>query len=139
MPGTHLRCVALLAVLWAVPAAGQDFAQGRAAFERGDYSAALREWRPLAEQGSSAAQYELGRMYAYGIGVERDFKKARAWYEKAARQGDGRAAYEVGVFYELGRGVWQDERQAAWWFRQGALAGHGPSREKLARYEGFLR
>jgi len=131
--------VIALAVLPALPAAAQDFDVGRSAYARGDYVAALHEWRPLAERGSSAAQFELGRMYAYGVGVERSFKTARKWYEKAARQGDGRAAYEVGVFYELGRGVWQDERQAAYWFRRGALAGDAPSQEKLSRYEGFLR
>jgi uncharacterized protein len=131
--------IAVLAVLPALPVGAQDFDRGRVAFRHGDYAAALREWRPLAEQGSSAAQYRLGVMYAYGVMVERDFKKARHWYEKAARQGDARAAYELGVFYELGRGVWQDERQAAYWFRQGALGGHGPSQEKFSRYERFLR
>jgi len=78
-------------------------------------------------------------MYAHGVMVEKDYKKARAWYEKAARQGHAPAAYELGVLYELGRGVWQDERRAAYWFRQGALAGHGPSQEKLSTYERFLR
>jgi len=131
--------VAALALLLAQPAAGQDLDAGRAAYARGDYAAALHEWQPLAEHGSSEAQYELGRLYAYGIGVERNFKTSRAWYEKAARQGDGRAAYEVGVYYELGRGVFQDERKAAYWFREGAKAGHAPSQEKLTRYAGFLR
>ncbi len=131
--------VAALALLLAQPAEGQDFDAGRAAYARGDYAAALHVWLPLAAQGSSDAQFQLGRMYAYGIGVERNFKTSRAWYEKAARQGDGRAAYEVGVYYELGRGVFQDERKAAYWFREGAKAGHAPSQEKLTRYAGFLR
>jgi uncharacterized protein len=131
--------VAVLAVMPALPVVAQDFDKGRAAYSRGDYAAALHEWRPLAEQGSSAAQYRLGVMYAYGVMVDRDFKKARHWYEKAAQQGDARAAYELGVFYELGRGVWQDERRAAYWFKQGALAGHAPSQEKFTRYEHFLR
>jgi len=139
MTGPRGLLVAALALLLAQPAVGQDFEQGRAAYARGDYAAALHEWQPLAAQGSSDAQYELGRMYRYGVGVERNFKTSRAWYEKAARQGDGRAAYEVGVYYELGRGVFQDERKAAYWFSQGAKAGHAPSKEKLTRYAGFLR
>jgi TPR repeat protein len=125
--------IAFLAVMLAPPVVAQDYDQGWVAYRRGDYATALHEWRPLAQQGSAAAQYRLGVMYTYGIMVERDFKKARKWYEKAARQGDALAAYE------LGRGVWQDERQAAYWFQHGALGGHGPSQEKLFRYERFLR
>jgi uncharacterized protein len=131
--------IAVLAVMPALPAAAQDFDKGRAAYERGDYASALREWRPLAEQGSSAAQYRLGVMYARGNMVDKDYRKAHVWYEKAARQGDVRAIYELGIQYELGRGVWQDERKAAYWFQQGALRGHRPSQEKFSRYEQFLR
>ncbi len=40
-----------------------DFQDGVAAHERGDYATALREFRPLAEQGDAAAQYNLGQMY----------------------------------------------------------------------------
>ncbi len=40
----------LLVVLMASPAlAGLD--EGKDAYGRGDYATALREWRPLAEQG----------------------------------------------------------------------------------------
>jgi TPR repeat protein len=131
--------IAILAVALALPVAAQDFDKGWEAYKRRDYETALREWRPLAEQGSAAAQYRLGVMYFHGIVVEKDFKMARDWYERAARQGDARAAYELGVMYELGRGVWQDERQAAYWFQQGALGGHRPSQEKFSRYRGFLR
>ena len=37
----------------------QDFAKGLAAYENGDYAAALREWRPLAAQGNANAQNNL--------------------------------------------------------------------------------
>ena len=37
--------------------------EGIAAYNRGDFSAALREWRPLAEQGNARAQYNLRLMY----------------------------------------------------------------------------
>jgi len=131
--------IAVLAFMPTLSTVAQDFDRGLAAYKRGDYGAALQEWRPLAERGSSAAQYRLGIMYAHGVMVEKDYKRAREWYEKSARQGDAQAAYELGVLYELGRGVWQDERQAAYWFEQGALGGHVPSQEKLSTYERFLR
>ena len=71
-----MRCLvfAVLAVTLALPVAAQNFDKGWAAYRRGDYAAALQEWQPLAEQGSSAAQYRLGVMYAYGIMVEKDYK-----------------------------------------------------------------
>jgi len=46
-----------------------DFQKGFDAYERGDYTTALREWTPLAEQGDADAQYVLGLMYHNGLGV----------------------------------------------------------------------
>jgi len=130
---------ATLAVTLTAPAVAQNFDKGLDAYKRGDYVAALQEWRPLAEQGSPSAQYRLGTMYAFGIVVAKDYKTAREWYERAARQGNARAAYELGLMYEIGRGVVEDRHQAAYWYQQGALRGHGPSQEKFSRFERYLR
>ena len=46
--------------------------KGVDAAQRDDFATALREWKPLAEQGVASAQYNLGLMYDRG--------------EKAARQ-----------------------------------------------------
>lgn len=43
------------------------FDEGLRAYERGDYTTALREWRLLAEQGDTKAQHNLGVMYAEGL------------------------------------------------------------------------
>ncbi len=48
------------------------FDEGEAAYQRGDYATALREWRPLAEQGNARAQYGLGLMCRKGGGVPQD-------------------------------------------------------------------
>ncbi len=37
---------------------------------------ALREWRPLADQGNAKAQSGLAGMYAKGLGVPKDYGKA---------------------------------------------------------------
>ena len=42
--------------------AGAGFEHAEAAYDRQDYAAALREWRPLAEQGFASAQYNLGQL-----------------------------------------------------------------------------
>ncbi len=85
---------ALAVICWlglAAPAwAGLD--EGVAAFDRGDYETALREFRPLAEQGNVDAQNALGWMYYIGGGVLQDYVQAHMWYNLAAAQGDKAAA-----------------------------------------------
>ncbi len=44
-----------------------DFEVGVEAWGRGDYDRALREFRPLAEQGHTEAQFHLGIMYSQGL------------------------------------------------------------------------
>lgn len=48
-------------------------------------NASLAEVQSAAKGGLKTAQYELGRRYEEGIGLERDTNKARKWYKKAAR------------------------------------------------------
>ncbi len=46
-----------------------DFQEGNAAYERGDYAAALREWRPLARQGDANAQAGAVHATEFVMGV----------------------------------------------------------------------
>ena len=62
-----------------VPSFSADLQKGLGAYYRGDYQAALREWRPLAEQGNADAQGNLGAMYAFGKGVLKDYVYAHMW------------------------------------------------------------
>jgi hypothetical protein len=62
--------------------------EGRDAHERGDYRAAVNEFRPIAEKGNVWAQIYLGEMYEDGKGVPQDYQQAKTWYQKAAEQGD---------------------------------------------------
>ncbi len=68
-----------------------SFQEGEASYERGDYAAAVREFRPLAEQGNAAAQASLARMYRLGQGVAKDEAEAVQWIRNAADQGDANA------------------------------------------------
>lgn len=47
-----------------------------------------------AEQGHAEAQYELGLIYEFGHGVEKNIPQAIKWYQKAAEQGHAKA-YET--------------------------------------------
>jgi hypothetical protein len=113
----------VLSIICLTVPAWADFQAGMEATTRGDYATALREWRPLAEKGSAAAQYNLGLMHANGWGVPQDSVQARQWYEKAAAQGDASAQTTLGGLYETGMGVPQDYVQARQWWEKAAVQG----------------
>ena len=64
-----------------------SYQEGMDAYERGDYDTALKEFRPLAEQGYPLAQSYLGGMYAEGEGLLKDYVLAHMWANLAAAQG----------------------------------------------------
>ena len=75
--------VQLFIGLWLWPTAGMaGLEAGLAAYERGDYDTALREIRPLAEEGDARAQSRLDTMYIKGEGVRRMRRKECAGIEK---------------------------------------------------------
>jgi TPR repeat protein len=45
-----------------------NFETGMDGYQRGHYATALREWRPLTEQGDASAQCYLGVLYEKGRG-----------------------------------------------------------------------
>ena len=120
-----LLIVAALLMMAAVspPAMAGDFDKGMTAYNRGDYAAALAEWRPLAEQGLAKAQHNLGLMYENGQGVPEDDKEAVKWYRMAAEQGDASAQNNLGLMYAKGEGVPMDGAVAYMWFNIAATAG----------------
>ena len=98
--GAPLKHAILAAVLlMALPSpSGADFQAGFEAYNRGDYATALGEWKPLAEAGDAAAQFNLGGLYEKGLGVPRDGVRAFLWYRKAALKGNKPAAKAVARF-----------------------------------------
>ena len=103
------------------------------AYKQGDYGTAVREWRPLAEQGNSGAQLNLGYMYDNGYGVSQNYNEAIKWYRKAAEQGNHRAQYNLGLMYEGGYGVPQDNLQAHMWYDIAGVAVAVSYRDYVAR------
>src|SRR5690606_24712069 len=70
---------------------------GVAAWQRGDYAAALAIWRPLAAVGDAEAQFNIGQAHRLGRGVAQDEAAAMRWYERAARQGLTQAEANYGL------------------------------------------
>ena len=79
-----------------------------------------------AEQGHAKAQLRLWAMYYYGLGTQKDPKKAFEWTKKAAEQGHGwkcwpssvEAQFNLGEMYSKGEGTLKDLKQAARWIKK---------------------
>jgi TPR repeat protein len=122
------RLLTTLVVLTGLFGAGgavwaQDFDKGLEAYQSGDYANALKEWRPLAEQGDAVMQAILAVMYRDGKGVTQDYAEAAKWYRKAAEQGNAMAQHSLGRMYANGNGVLQDTIVALMWFNIAAANG----------------
>lgn len=59
-------------------------AQSKRYFDDGYYKKALHQLLPLAADGNPQAEYAIGYMYYYGLGVEQDTETGRFWVQRAA-------------------------------------------------------
>lgn len=109
------------------------FDEGVAALKRSDYATALKEFKPLAEQGQAGAQYNMGLIYDNGLGVKADKAAAADWYRKSADQGRDKAQFALGRLYEAGEGVKKDLNEAKRWYTLAAQKGNTKAREALRR------
>ena len=89
---------------------------GVEAANKGDYKAAIKIWRALAEQGDDDAQYNLGLIW----GKVEYYEEAVKWLLLAAEQGHEGAQNNLGLMYIRGKGVTQDYEKSAKWFRLAA-------------------
>ena len=64
---------------------------------------ALKRLCERAENGDAQAQFELGKCYAQGSGVEQSMSDAIEWYRKAAEQGNADAQDDLGLCYLHGK------------------------------------
>ena len=81
----------------------------------GDLIKAAALLTQAAEYGFAPAQYNLGKAYRDGTGVEVDQEKAAHWFERAAKQGLAKAQRHMGTRYAEGEGVTEDEVQSIVW------------------------
>jgi TPR repeat protein len=126
----------LLMLVMPGAAVADQFSDGLTAYNRQDYTTALRLWRLAAEQGNPDTQYNLGVMYADGRGVPKDDVLAVKWYRLAAEQGNPDAQNNLGAMYATGKGVPKDDVLAYMWFNIAAAQGSDASdknRDRLAR------
>ena len=102
-----------------------------AAFEDGRYVTAMQLAEQAAAKGEPTAHTLIGRLFAEGLGVQRDRKMAAVWYQKAADLGDINAKFALGLLYAKGDGVEKNASAAAKLFEQAAKGGNVAAKYNL--------
>jgi TPR repeat protein len=100
----NLAC-ALAVLLIPVAYARADWQAAKDAYDKGHYTTAANELKPLAEKGNAKAQALLGLMYQFGRGVPRDLGRAFKLNKAAANQGNANGELHLGAMYLNGWGV----------------------------------
>ncbi len=93
---------------------------------------ALSFFRMAADQGHPDAQFEVGQMYAQGLGTAQQFEAAAEWYLLAAKQGHAKAQFHLGFLYAHGQGVEQDYAKAYQWYCISEQCGYALAKKNVA-------
>ena len=101
-----------------------SYRRGVAAYDKGDYATALREWKPLAQQGDANSQNNLGVLFLKGQGVPKNYEIAVVFFRLSAEQGNALAQTYLGGMYGLGQGVKQNWVTAYIWASISAYNGN---------------
>lgn len=121
----------VVATVLVLPAAAGPLEDGFAALERKDYDKALSLFLPLAKAGNADAQFNLGAMCDFALGVANNDRDAAQWYLKAAEQGHSDAQYRLGFLYAEGRGVNKDYKKAMEWDLRAASQGSAMAQHNI--------
>jgi uncharacterized protein len=113
-----------------VPLSGEE---PYAALQRGDYRLAAGLFYPLAQRGDARAQYNLGLLYASGLGVMQDYQAALKWHRMAATQGHAGAQNELAQIYAKGQGVQPDQVLAYVWYSVAIASSSGGSKNEITK------
>lgn len=96
---------------------------------------ATKEMIQSANRGDADFQFQLGKCYYYGNGVETNYAEAAKWYRKAAEQGNADAQAALGNCYRDGIGVAKDENEAVKCLNKAIAQGHAGAREILEKID----
>mgnify|MGYP000904881621 CR=1 FL=1 len=102
-----------------------------------DFEEAFYLFQSEAEKGNALSMFNMGRMFADGLGEEIDAEESYKWYEKALnafhKAEDKKSwkytEYRIGKMYSQGFGTEVDYKRAAYWLTLSAEKGY-----KFAEY-----
>lgn len=115
-----------------------DLNSAQAAYDKGEFEDAFKQFLSLAEDGNALAQSSTGVMYDMGQGTQKDYDKAVQWYKKSAEQGNQFGQFNLGTMYYMGTGVSKDMVTACKWFALATRQGNGQARIHMHICEKYL-
>lgn len=138
--GAYLLGMMMLIFLLASSVVWADYEAGDLEYKRGNYSAAYRIWKPLAENGDAKAQWGLGFLYLQlqlppeemSKETSRLLGQAVYWLTKSADQHFPDALTMLGQLYVRGFGVKRDVSKAMQLYEQAAATGDALAEYNLA-------
>ena len=110
----------------------------KARWQSGHFEEAIKQARARAEQGNASAQALLGRAYYEGLGVPKDYREAKRWFDLAVAQNQPDAMFFLGMMYEYGHGLMPDLQKAKDLFERAEALGqpYAAMQAKAMRYKG---
>ena len=116
--------ISLLFFLGTIIPAQAELETARDLMEENRFTEAMEELRPAARSGNAEAEELIGIMYAMGLGVERDDRRAFEWYMRASLKGHPGAQSGIAWYYEIGRGMPAPDLVRAYtWYVLSAIGG----------------
>jgi TPR repeat protein len=82
------------------------------------------------ETSQPRAEFQIGQMYANGLGVAQDYERAMQWYLRTSNYADNQFA--IAELYANGRGVSRNYPLAAEWYAKVAHGGRADAKGALA-------
>jgi TPR repeat protein len=128
-----LVALGLAAAQAPAPTMPPHFQQGKADFEKGNFSGAYLLLLPFAQAGNPEAQFMIGRMSDEGGGaIALDPVEAARWYRLAAAKDYPKALYALAKAFVIGRGVEQSAQRALEYLTRAADVDFTPALLDLA-------
>lgn len=106
------------------------FSAGCTALEKGDGRRAFKLFSQAVAADYTGALHNLAYCYDEGVGVRKNFGKARYWYVKAWKHGSIASASNLALLYAA-RG---NSRQAMAWWQKAVQRGDGDAALDLAKF-----
>ncbi len=100
-------------------------------YQRGEYAKAAEIFLKPEAQQIPAVNYYLGNLYALGLGLPQDDKKAHDHYVSAARLNHIPAMHSLGIVYARGLGVRKSYPIAAEWYLEAVKQDYAPAMHNL--------
>ncbi|MDX2368680.1 MAG: tetratricopeptide repeat protein [Colwellia sp.] len=112
MPTKIVSLLFLLLSGFSTLSQGNNLELGIYELNRGEFHAAIEQFRPLVAEGYAPAQYQMAIVYQHGYGVAKNGMKALALFELAAKQNYSDAQFELALIYNEGKLVPQNLKKA---------------------------